>query len=302
MRPALDRIYRYIATVETAKHRVFQFLDAEVMPDNMLVAIASDDAFHLGVLSSRPHMLWALRAGGRQGVGNDPRYSKSRCFDPFPLPDATMASRSKIAALAEELDTTRKLVLADNPDLTLTGLYNMLDVARSDRPLSTRERDLHRRSRVLILKDLHEQIDHAVMQAYGWDTTLAEDQVRKQLVELNLQRATEERRGLVRWLRPEYQIEKMGPLAHRADRIQSFATARPSRPKPRFSDKRKVQAAQVLALLDRNRSPLTAAEIAQEFREASQIGLEIQDVLVSLNRLGDVETFDNGRSYVRAAG
>ncbi|RYC28385.1 class I SAM-dependent DNA methyltransferase [Ciceribacter ferrooxidans] len=302
LRPALDYINRYIATVETAKHRVFQFLDAEVMPDNMLVAIASDDAFHLGVLSSRPHVLWALRAGGRQGVGNDPRYSKSRCFDPFPFPDATMIFRSKIAALAEELDATRKLVLTENPDLTLTGLYNMLDMARSGGPLTTKERELHRRARVLILKDLHDQIDHVVMQAYGWDTALAEDEILEQLVQLNLQRATEERRGLIRWLRPEYQIEKMGPLAHRADRIQSLATARSSKPKPRFSDERKVQAAQVLALLNRSRSPLTVIEIAQEFRESSQIGPDIQDVLVSLNRLGDVETFDNGRSYVRASG
>jgi hypothetical protein len=29
---------RYIATVETAKHRTFQFLDADIAPDNMLIA------------------------------------------------------------------------------------------------------------------------------------------------------------------------------------------------------------------------------------------------------------------------
>ncbi|WP_333783833.1 class I SAM-dependent DNA methyltransferase [Rhizobium etli] len=301
IRPALDGIERYIATVETSKHRIFQFLDAEVMPDNMLVTIASDDAFHLGVLSSLPHVLWALRAGGRQGVGNDPRYSKSRCFEPFPLPDTTTTLRAKIVSLAEELDATRKLVLAENSDLTLTGIYNMLDAARSGSSLTSKERELHRRGRILILKDLHEQIDQAVMQAYGWATTLTEDEILERLVDLNLQRASEERRGLIRWLRPEYQIEKMGPLAHRADRIQSLATARPANPKPRFSDERKVQAAQVLALLNRNQSPLTAIEIAKEFRDSSQIGPQIQEVLASLNRLGDVETFDNGRSYIRAA-
>jgi hypothetical protein len=32
---------RYIATVETAKHRAFQFLGANIAPDNMLVCIAS---------------------------------------------------------------------------------------------------------------------------------------------------------------------------------------------------------------------------------------------------------------------
>ncbi|TAY43872.1 class I SAM-dependent DNA methyltransferase [Rhizobium leguminosarum] len=302
MRPALESINRYIATVETSKHRIFQFLDAAVMPDNKLITVATDDAFWLGVMSSKVHVVWATAAGGWLGVGNDSVYVKSRCFDPFPFPDATMMLRSKIVALAEELDATRKLALTENSDLTLTGLYNMLDAARAGNSLSSKERGLQRRGRVLILKDLHEQIDQAVMQAYGWQMTLTEDEILERIVDLNLQRASEERRGLIRWLRPDYQIEKMGPLAHRVDRIQSLATIRPPKPKQRFSDERKIQAAQVLALLNRNRSPLTAIEIAAEFRESSQISLQIQDVLMSLNRLGDVETFDNGRSYIRAAG
>lgn len=185
--------------------------------------------------------------------------------------------------------------------ITLTGLYNMLEPVRSGDGFSSGERELHRRARVLILKDSHEQIDQAVMRAYDWSATLAEDEILEWLVDLNLQRASEERRGLIRWLRPEYQIEKIGPLAHRADRIQSLMTARPSKPKPRFSDERKIQAAQVLALLNRDPSPLTAIEIAEEFRESSLVRPQIQDVLMSLNRLGDVETFDNGWSYIRAA-
>lgn len=60
LRPALADLPRYIATVETAKHRLFQFLDAAILPDNMLVAICADDAFVLGVLSSRLHVAWAL--------------------------------------------------------------------------------------------------------------------------------------------------------------------------------------------------------------------------------------------------
>ena len=68
LRPALNGLPRYIATVETSKHRFFLFLDGSILPDNKLVAFGSDDAFHLGVLSSRPHVTWALRAGGWLGV------------------------------------------------------------------------------------------------------------------------------------------------------------------------------------------------------------------------------------------
>jgi hypothetical protein len=123
-----------------------------------------------------------------------------------------------------------------------------------------------------------------------------------ELVELNQRRMTEERRGLIRWLRAEYQIEKIGPLAHRADRIQSLSAVQQPKSKSRFSDERKIQAAQVLALLDRQQMPLTAIEIAAEFSEPKLVGPQIQDVLISLNRLGDVESFDNGRSFIRIAG
>ena len=127
IRPALIGLPRYIATVETSKHRVFQFLDASILPDNMLVAVGSDNAFDLGVLSSRLHLTWALRAGGWLGVGNDPRYSKSRCFDPFPFLDCSDTLKSKIRAIAEELDAHRKARLTEHPKLTLTQMYNVLE-------------------------------------------------------------------------------------------------------------------------------------------------------------------------------
>ena len=63
LRPALEGLPRYIATVETAKHRFFQFLDAATLPDNMLIAIGLDDATALAVLSSRFHVVWALEIG-----------------------------------------------------------------------------------------------------------------------------------------------------------------------------------------------------------------------------------------------
>ncbi len=55
LRNALKGLTRYIATPETAKHRIFQFLETEIAPDHMLVALTLDDAFHLGVLSSKIH-------------------------------------------------------------------------------------------------------------------------------------------------------------------------------------------------------------------------------------------------------
>ncbi|MBC7521493.1 MAG: class I SAM-dependent DNA methyltransferase, partial [Sandarakinorhabdus sp.] len=73
LRAALSGLPRYIATVETSKHRVFHFLDASILPDNMLVAIGSDDGFHHGVLSSSFHDHWSRLQGGT--LEDRPRYS-----------------------------------------------------------------------------------------------------------------------------------------------------------------------------------------------------------------------------------
>jgi hypothetical protein len=299
MRPALDGLSRYIATVETMKHRVFQFLDASVLPDNMLVAIASDEAHHLGILSSKIHSLWALIAGGT--LEDRPRYTKSRCFDPFPFPDATAMAKRQIGALAEELDSTRKQVLAENPDLTLTMLYNALEASRAGVPLSPKEHGIQSRGRILILRDLHDQVDKAVLRAYGWPDDLTDEQTLERLVALNLTRASEERGGFIKWLRPEYQVEKLGPLAHRADRVQWIAGAGNAQSQRPFPMERRDQAGSVLDLLSRSRAPLTASQLASQFEDGSRVRPEIEDVLTSLSRLGEVETFDNGRSFVRVA-
>ena len=169
MRKALEGLPRYIATTETSKHRLFTFLPARIMPDQKIRVIAHDDAWLLAALSSKIHVHWATSIGGRVGKGNDPVYNNTLCFDPFPFPDPSEAIRATLRALGEELDATRKTVQAEHPDLTLTGLYNVLEKVRAGTALTDAEADVKARGRVLILKDLHDQIDRATMQAYGWD-------------------------------------------------------------------------------------------------------------------------------------
>ncbi|MHB8764596.1 MAG: class I SAM-dependent DNA methyltransferase, partial [Deferrisomatales bacterium] len=205
LRTALTGLSRYIATTETSKHRFFVFLDGGVCPDNMLVNVALDDAYFLGVLSSRVHITWALAAGARLGVGNDPRYTKSRCFDPFPFPTPTEPQKARIRDLAERLDAHRKRQLAHHEGLTLTNMYNVLARLRSGEELTAAERAIHEQGLVSVLRELHDALDAAVFDAYGWPATLSDEQILERLVALNAERAAEEKRGLVRWLRPEYQ-------------------------------------------------------------------------------------------------
>ncbi|MEX0670696.1 MAG: DNA methyltransferase [Pirellulales bacterium] len=205
LRLMLQGLDRYIATSETAKYRVFQFLDRAIAPDNMLVAIASDDSFLLGLMSSRIHVVWALAAGGRLGVGNDPRYNKTACFDPFPFPAATDSQKQKIRELGEALDAHRKKQQAAHPGLTITGMYNVLEKLRSGEALTIKDKKIHDDGLVSVLKKIHDDLDAAVFDAYGWPATLTDDEILERLVALNHERAAEEKRGLIRWLRPEFQ-------------------------------------------------------------------------------------------------
>lgn len=299
---------RYIATVETTKHRVFQFLDAEILPDHMLIAIGLSDAYPLGVLSSRFHVCWALRAGGWLGVGNDPRYSKSRCFDPFPFPAATEAQKATIGAIADELDAHRKRVLAEHDHLTLTGLYNVLERLRAGaRPadLDPKERRIFDDGLVLILKELHDRLDVAVAEAYGWPADLPEEEVLARLVALNRERAKEEARGLVRWLRPEYQIPRFGSAREKAEQIEADLGAPVEAGKAAkvlFPTADIGQTGLVIrTLIDADRS-LDAAAIAAHFKQGQKIRPAVASVLTSLHRMGLVSSSD-GRtfSYRRAA-
>jgi cell wall-associated NlpC family hydrolase len=48
-------------------------------------------------------------------------------------------------------------------------------------------------------------LDAAVFDAYGWPRDLTDEQILQKLVALNAERAAEEQRGIVRWLRPDFQ-------------------------------------------------------------------------------------------------
>jgi SAM-dependent methyltransferase len=303
LRPALAHLQRYIVTVETAKHRVFQFLDRSILPDNMLVAVGLSDAFHLGVLSSRMHCVWAQRAGGWLGIGNDPRYSKSRCFDPFPFPEARDMQKEAIRQSAEALDALRKRVLAENPGLTLTKLYNVRDAIGAGRVLSDEETAIRDKGFVLILNEHHDAIDRAVAAAYGCPADLHDDDILAHLVALNAQRAREEATGQVRWLRPDYQRPRFGRDGRGGEQITAAELVAPAfaaaAGKPAFPAGPVERVATVLAALAGAGAALDAAAIASTFKQGRKVERAVRDILISLARVGEVATDDGGQRFSR---
>jgi hypothetical protein len=230
VRVAIKGPARYIATSETARHRVFVFLPENVKPEHKLVVVGSTDAAILGILSSRAHLTWALRAGGNLGVGNDPVYSKTKGFDPFPFPAYSEEQKQRIRVLGEALDAHRKRQQSQHPKLTITGMYNVLEKLRSGEPLNDKDRLMHEQGLVSILKQIHDDLDAAVFDAYGWPTTLTDEEILERLVALNHERAAEEKQGLVRWLRPEFQNPQGTKAATQVSFVEAgLETAVPSK-------------------------------------------------------------------------
>jgi hypothetical protein len=305
LRQAIQGLNRYIVTGQVAKHRVFQWLDGSILPDDKLIAIASRDALHLGVLSSAVHVTWALAAGGRLGVGNDPVYSKSRCFDPFPFPDAdtglTPALAQQIRQLAEQIDAHRKSRQVAHADLTLTAIYNVLVKLRSGDALTARERTVNEHALVGVLGSLHDELDAAVLKAYGWqDLKLPADTdaLLNRLVDLNARRAAEEAAGTVRWLRPAFQQGQGVQIGMADDDTATNAAdperpqAVPARPWPTGVTEQIKAVAEVMAQAGRG---LGLADLAECFTGRGRWRDRLPALLDTLVALGRLRQIDDGR-------
>ena len=314
---------RYIAAVETAKHRVFHLLEADVLPEHSLIAFGLDDAFFFGVLSSRIHVVFALAAGGT--LEDRPRYNKTRCFDPFPFPACDEAAKTRIRALGEELDAHRKRVQAQHPGLTLTGMYNVLEALRAERALTPKEQTIHEHGLVSVLRQLHDDLDAAVADAYGWtdlwemrneahrgsiidfktglttqlDTTAEglavamaaferelDQEILTRLVALNARRAAEEAAGTIRWLRPEYQNPTGTSATQAGLGLEKGAATKTkvSKAKAPWPKSLAERVRVVDETLRLSAGPITAESVSKRFARAKPE--EIAEILETLATLG----------------
>ncbi|MCH7726670.1 MAG: class I SAM-dependent DNA methyltransferase [Planctomycetes bacterium] len=114
---AIARMNRFIVTPTVCKHRVFLWFVSPTEPDHQLYVFARNDDHFFGILQSKAHELWALRAGTR--LETRPRYTPTTCFETFPFPEPTEGQRVAIGEAAAELDRLRSQWL-NPPEWTRT--------------------------------------------------------------------------------------------------------------------------------------------------------------------------------------
>jgi type II restriction/modification system DNA methylase subunit YeeA len=200
LRRATAGLSRVIITPRVAKHRLFVWRAAVVIPDSRLVVIARDDETTFGVLHSRFHEAWSLRLGGWHGVGNDPQYTPSSGFETFPFPEGLAPHRSDFSPAREGpiTEAARRLnELRENWLNPADLVHRVPEVAPGypDRLLPIDERaaallktrtltNLYNEKPAWLI-NTHRELDEAVAAAYGWPVDLVEDELLRRLLALN---------------------------------------------------------------------------------------------------------------------
>lgn len=197
----------------------------------------------------------------------------------------------------------------------MTGMYNVLEKLRSGEALTVKEKTIHEQGLVSVLRQIHDDLDAAVAEAYGWPVTLTDEEILERLVALNHERAEEESRGVVRWLRPEYQNptgkqqrgvelvddeDEGGKGKAEGGKKKGKGTTKAKAPKLEKRPWPKTlaeQAAAVGAVLTASGEPADEKTLAKAFTGANKARLA--ELLATLAAIGKARQLEDGR-YVAA--
>jgi type II restriction/modification system DNA methylase subunit YeeA len=194
----------YIVTPRVAKHRLFMWSKKPTLPDSRLYVFALDRPWVFGVLHSRVHEKWSLAKCSWHGVGNDPTYNNTDCFETFPFPWPLNTPEPKltekqhvhhraISDAAKWLHEKRERwlnppeLVHEVPDPPLPAC---IEAVNADAAKELKRRTLTNlyNERPSWLAHLHEQLDHAVLDAYGLPHDISDDALLAALLKLNLSR------------------------------------------------------------------------------------------------------------------
>jgi len=140
----------------SAYHTIARLKPGSVWSSNLNV-ICRDEPYMLGLLQCRAHEHWMTCFGST--MKDDPVYTIKGCFDPYPFLDLHEQLEDVSRAATAYRDHRAILMYSRNEGLTKT--YNRFHAPDEHAP------DIKR------LRELHHEIDIAVLRAYGWNDLAA---------------------------------------------------------------------------------------------------------------------------------
>jgi hypothetical protein len=153
--PALDAVLagrkRCLVCSIHSKHLLFALTPTDRVFSHATVVFAFDDGARFAVMQSRVHEVWARLLSS--SLGDTLRYSVSDCFETFPFPPAP--ALSGLEAIGQTLYDARAAYMVKTQQ-GLTQTYNLLKDPDCRDP------------EIEALRNLHVEMDRAVLTAYGW--------------------------------------------------------------------------------------------------------------------------------------
>ena len=157
--PATDYLLVPSTTSENRRYIPIGYLSKDIITTNANFTIGNASLYHFGVLTSYVHMAWMRVVCGR--LKSDYRYSNTIVYNNFPWPSQSENHELKIQQTAQAILDVR----AQYPNSSLADLYDEVTMPPE-------------------LRKAHTANDKAVMEAYGFDPNLTEDEIVAELFKL----------------------------------------------------------------------------------------------------------------------
>lgn len=185
---------RVLARTQASKHNVFEFLKNGYVYDQKIVVFTTESLVHYSILNSTFHEVWIWKYAGDLG-GTTLNYSPTNILETFPFPKEYNHPLEEIGEAYHE--HRRQLML--KTQLGLTKTYNLFHTTASElQQIAKGEESLEDKAfekqfgkeaarlrkylantpgtisfneavaGILKLRELHVQMDQAVLEAYGW--------------------------------------------------------------------------------------------------------------------------------------
>jgi hypothetical protein len=149
---AIRMLDRVLVNSQVSKFGGFALVPASLVYGHTLNVFSFDSFAAFGLLQSRPHELWARTFAS--SLEDRLRYTPSDCFETFPFPTGWQQAFALESVGREYYDFRAALMV--ELDEGLTSIYN-----RFHDPNDTDARVVH-------LRELHDAMDRAALDAYGW--------------------------------------------------------------------------------------------------------------------------------------
>lgn len=167
---------RYVACSRVTKRPVYEFVSAQIRPNDALMVFALEDDYSFGIIQSNVHGLWFQEKCST--MKGDPRYTTDSVWDTFPFPQSPTPTQVRaVADAAVALRRARREAMTTHR-MSFRELYRLLEQPGKNP-----------------IRDLHTRLDEAVSAAYGFGKTPSDDAILAQLLALNHAVADRQRRG-----------------------------------------------------------------------------------------------------------